>query len=163
MPVRRSIYILLGSNLKKPLKQLDKAKKYIEQSIGKIIRISGIYRTAPWGNPNQPVFYNQVIKLYSSMNGLHILHAIKKIEYNMGRIRTVKWGPRIIDIDILFIGYQEIKLKQLEVPHPRIKERMFVLAPLDELIPGFKHPAFGQSIHQLMKMCSDHLFVKKID
>ncbi|MEP7322904.1 MAG: 2-amino-4-hydroxy-6-hydroxymethyldihydropteridine diphosphokinase [Saprospiraceae bacterium] len=162
MPAQRSIYLLLGSNLNRPVKQLEKARQYIELFFGKIEAVSSIYQTAPWGLSNQPAFYNQVIRLYSSIKGIKILQIIQEIERTMGRLPSVKWGPRIIDIDILYIGYQNIKTKRLVVPHPRIHLRRFVLAPLDELIPSFRHPKAGKTIHQLFTTCPDPLIVKKI-
>lgn len=142
--------------------QLEKAKKLIESRIGKIINSSSIYKTAPWGKEGQPFFYNQAIKLYSSLSGINLLTIIKEIEYAMGRQLIEKWGPRIIDIDILFIGYQRIKTKALEIPHPRIRERKFVLAPLNELIPHFRHPVSHTTIHTLFQLCTDPLAVQKL-
>ncbi|MEO5581184.1 MAG: 2-amino-4-hydroxy-6-hydroxymethyldihydropteridine diphosphokinase [Saprospiraceae bacterium] len=162
MPVQRSIYLLLGSNLNRPIRQLEKARGFIEEYIGKIKATSSIYRTSPWGLSRQPVFYNQVIRLYSAIKGIKILQLLQEVEKRMGRIPSVKWGPRIIDIDILYIGYQSIKMKKLVVPHPRIHERRFVLAPLNDLIPAFRHPKTGKTIHQLFVNCTDPLFVKKI-
>lgn len=162
MPAQRSIYILLGSNLNRPIRQLEKARQYIEQFLGKIKATSSIYQTSPWGLTNQPMFYNQVIRLYSAIKGIKILQIVKEIEKIMGRLPSIKWGPRIIDIDILYIGYQNIKTKKLVVPHPRIHERRFALAPLNELIPSFRHPKAGKTIHQLFTNCPDPLIVKKI-
>ena len=162
MSSRRSVYILLGSNLNRPRLQLEKAKSNIEACIGKVIKTSSIYKTAPWGYSDQPAFYNQVIKLYSSKSGIKILKLIKEIEQIMGRVLQMKWGPRIIDIDILFIGYQRIKNKDLIVPHPRIAERLFVLAPLNEIIPHFIHPVSKNTVHTLFNQCNDHLNVRKV-
>jgi 2-amino-4-hydroxy-6-hydroxymethyldihydropteridine diphosphokinase len=162
MPTQRSIYLLLGSNLNRPKIQLTKARQCIEQYIGKIKSTSSIYQTSPWGMTNQPVFYNQVVKLYSAIQGIKILEMIQEIEKMMGRIPSVQWGPRIIDIDILYIGYQSINIKKLTVPHPRIRDRRFVLAPLNELIPSFRHPRNGKTIHQLYLHCTDPLLVKKV-
>jgi 2-amino-4-hydroxy-6-hydroxymethyldihydropteridine diphosphokinase len=152
----------LGSNLKRPKEQLEKAKQLIESRIGKIVLASSIYKTAPWGKKDQPWFYNQVVKLYSSLSGANLLRNFQEIEFTMGRRLTEKWGPRIIDIDILFIGYQRIKTNTLEIPHPRIIERKFVLAPLNELIPRFRHPIFNTTIHTLFQLCTDPLAVQRV-
>lgn len=154
-------YLLLGSNMGNSKQQLKDAIKHIKKDIGKVVRQSGLYVTAAWGNTSQPDFLNQVIVVETKLPAAKLMHTILSIEKKMGRIRTVKNAPRIIDIDILFFDKEIIKEKNLIVPHPEIQNRRFVLVPLNELSPGLKHPVFGTTIHQLLLHCPDTLNVKK--
>jgi len=155
------IYLLLGSNMGNSQKQLSAAIKNITRKIGKVTRKSKLYATAAWGNTHQPDFLNQVIIVETKLTGLQTIEVILDIEKKMGRLRTTKNAPRIIDIDILFFNKGIIAEKTLDVPHPQIEKRRFVLIPLNELSPGFKHPVSGKTIHQLLNDCTDTLDVKK--
>lgn len=155
------IYLLLGSNMGNSLEQLQIAIKNINRQIGKTIRKSGIYQTAAWGNTKQPDFLNQVIIVETGLTAAETMQAILLIEKNMGRIRTVKNAPRVIDIDILFFNKEIIDQKELIVPHPEIPNRRFVLIPLNELSPNLKHPVLLKNNHQLLNACKDELNVKK--
>ncbi|MFT3981390.1 MAG: 2-amino-4-hydroxy-6-hydroxymethyldihydropteridine diphosphokinase [Ferruginibacter sp.] len=157
-----TIYLLLGSNMDQPGKQLQSAIQFIRQRIGRIRRQSSLYQTAAWGKTNQPDFLNQVIIVESNLDAVSSLQQILAIEQEMGRIRTEKNAPRIIDIDILFFNKDIIDLPELSVPHPAIAQRRFVLTPLNELSPNFIHPVLRQTNHQLLKICPDKLNVKKI-
>jgi 2-amino-4-hydroxy-6-hydroxymethyldihydropteridine diphosphokinase len=154
-------YLLLGSNIGNSKKQLSKAIALIEKKIGTIARQSGIYQTAAWGNTNQPDFLNQVIIVQTTLNAVQTMQNILGIEKKMGRVRTVKNAPRIIDIDILFFNKEMISEKELIVPHPRLQNRRFALTPLNELSPNFKHPVIKKTIHRLFIHCPDKLNVKK--
>jgi 2-amino-4-hydroxy-6-hydroxymethyldihydropteridine diphosphokinase len=154
-------YLLLGSNMGNSQKQLSKATGLIEKQIGSVVRRSGLYQTAAWGNTNQPDFMNQVIIVQTKLTALETMQTILHIEKKMGRLRTVKNAPRIIDIDILFFNKEVIELKELTVPHPQLQNRRFVLVPLNELSPNFKHPALHKTIHRLFIHCPDKLNVKK--
>jgi 2-amino-4-hydroxy-6-hydroxymethyldihydropteridine diphosphokinase len=155
------IYLLLGSNMGDNQKQLSAAITNVTRKIGKVIRKSKLYTTAAWGNSNQPDFLNQVIIVETKLTGLQTMEVILEIEKKMGRVRTTKNAPRIIDIDILFFNKDIIAKKNLDVPHPQIEKRRFVLVPLNELSPAFKHPVSGKTIHQLLNGCTDNLDVKK--
>lgn len=156
-----TIYLLLGSNQQNPQKQLSIAQKYITKKIGAIRRSSGIYQTAAWGNTQQPDFLNQVVIAETNLQAAALLQTIFKIEALMGRVRTKKNAPRIIDIDILFYNKAIIHSQILDIPHPRIPERNFVLVPLNELSPNFKHPVIQKTIHQILINSTDTLTVKK--
>ena len=156
-----SAYLLLGSNMGNSHEKLLTAIKNIEDNIGTVKRRSGIYRTAAWGNTNQPDFLNQVIIVETAFTAIEVLQQILAIEKKMGRIRTIKNAPRIIDIDILFFNNEIISAKHLTIPHPEIHNRRFVLVPLNELSPNLKHPVLNKSIHRLLDECSDPLDVKK--
>ena len=154
-------YLLLGSNMGDSHQQLQTAIKKIEDNIGTLVRHSGLYATAAWGNTHQPDFLNQVILVETTLSAAETLQQILTIEYKMGRVRTLKNAPRIIDIDILFFNKEIINEMNLAVPHPEIQNRRFVLVPLNEIAPNLKHPLLSKSIHQLLINCPDHLEVKK--
>ncbi|MEO6229411.1 MAG: 2-amino-4-hydroxy-6-hydroxymethyldihydropteridine diphosphokinase [Ferruginibacter sp.] len=155
-------YLLLGSNMGDSGRQLKSAIKLIEQKIGQVTHKSGLYQTAAWGNTDQPDFLNQVIIVATKLQATELLKQILLIEEEMGRVRTIKNAPRIIDIDILFFNKDIISKKNLTIPHPEIANRKFVLIPLNELSPNFKHPILNKSIHQLLLACTDELNVKKV-
>ncbi len=119
------LYLLLGSNLGNTKTQLVKAIRQIEKQIGKAIRQSGLYSTAAWGNTKQPDFLNQVIIVQTNLSAPQTMQTILNIEKKMGRIRTVKNAPRVIDIDILFFNKEIIEQEHLSIPHPQIKNRRF--------------------------------------
>lgn len=156
-------YILLGTNLGDRIQNLEQARHEISRTIGAVVTRSAIYKTAPWGNTAQPDFYNQIITLRSSLSPYHALDQLHLIEENMGRNRHEKWGPRIIDIDILFWGDVIVSDDNLTLPHPRITERKFVLIPLLELKADLIHPLSGLTVRQHLKLCTDTLSVEKLE
>ena len=156
-----TVYFLLGSNIGNSEEQLYLAMAAIENEIGKVIHTSSIYQTAAWGKKDQPDFLNQVIIVETNLSAEKNLSVIFAIEEKMGRVRTEKNAPRIIDIDILFFNEDIINQKNLVVPHPQIQNRRFVLVPLNELSPDYIHPLFNKTIHQLLKECHDELNVRK--
>ena len=155
-------YLLLGSNLDNPKDNLRKAQKFISEKLGPIARNSSLYQTGAWGNTEQPDFINQVLVVNTNHTALECIDIILGIEHSMGRVRTEKNAPRLIDIDILYFNKEIIDLPHLVVPHPAIQLRKFVLIPLNELSPLFVHPVFQLTNHQLLKKCEDPLNVKKI-
>jgi len=154
-------YLLLGSNMGNSKKQLKSAVALIKKKIGRVTRCSGLYSTAAWGNTNQPDFLNRVIVVETRLTAIQVMKVILDTEKKMGRVRTVKNAPRIIDIDILFFNKEIIDEKGLQVPHPQIQNRRFVLTPLNELSPNLKHPVLKKNIHHLFIHCPDMLNVKK--
>lgn len=156
-----TLYLLLGSNIGNSKLHLQQAQRYIQKQIGITIRQSGIYQTAAWGNTNQADFLNQVIIVKTSLNADAVMETILSIEKKMGRVRTQKNAPRIIDIDILFFNKEIKQETHLTIPHPQLQNRRFVLVPLKELSPNLKHPVLKNTIHQLWMQCKDNLDVKK--
>ena len=154
-------YLLLGSNMGNSQLQLTRAINNISKQIGIVIRQSKLYITSAWGNTNQPDFLNQVIVVETKLSSIQTMQTILTIEKQMGRLRTVKNAPRLIDIDILYFNKEVVDSKLLRLPHPEIQNRRFVLIPLNELSPNFLHPLSGKSNHQLLKDCNDELNVKK--
>jgi len=154
--------LLLGSNMGKSIEILSTAIEQIEEKIGSVLLGSDLYATAAWGNTSQPDFLNQVIEVATPLDAAETLEIILSIEKNMGRIRTIKNAPRIIDIDILFFNNEIINRSNLIVPHPEIQNRRFVLTPLNEIAPQMIHPVLNKTIEQLLSICPDQLAVKKI-
>jgi len=156
------IYLLLGSNMGDKQQLLSTAIDKI--SISNTIKIrSSIYETAPWGNTDQPSFYNQVVQITTSLKPEHLLAHLLNIEEEMGRIREVKWGQRIIDIDILYYNNLVINADQLTIPHPEIANRRFTLVPLVEIAEKFEHPILKKYQEELLDACEDELLVKRIN
>jgi 2-amino-4-hydroxy-6-hydroxymethyldihydropteridine diphosphokinase len=154
------VYLSLGSNEGDRVLWLTKAINEISRSAGDIINKSSIYETAAWGKNDQPDFLNMVLEISTQLDAHDLLNVILAIETSLGRHRDEKWGPRIIDIDILFYGHYIIYSPQLTIPHPYLQDRMFVLVPLAELNPAFEHPIFLKSIAEMLKECEDTLEVR---
>jgi 2-amino-4-hydroxy-6-hydroxymethyldihydropteridine diphosphokinase len=155
-------YLLTGGNEGDRYLNMQQARANIEHICGELIQVSSLYETAPWGNPDQPDFLNQVLLIGTKLNPRDLLKAIFSIEEKGGRIRSVKNGPRTIDIDILFYNDLVLVERGLVIPHPRIAERRFVLEPLNEISPEFVHPVLQKTVHNLLLECKDELAVKKI-
>ena len=132
-------WIGLGSNLGNPVAQLHEALLQLEHAAGiELRKISGIYRSAPWGNPDQDDFLNAVVMVETEIQASELLDVLLQIEQQMGRDRTVgRWGPRCIDLDLLTYDDLVMKSPGLEIPHPRMHLRAFVLRPVLELDPDF--------------------------
>lgn len=154
--------LLLGSNLDNPLEQLSKAIMLIEELVDTCTP-SSIYKTAAWGNTEQNDFYNQGLLIETDIEPNDLMKKLIEIEVKMGRTRLNKWEPRIIDIDIIAIEDNIIKTDNLEVPHPHMQNRMFVLIPMNELAPNWIHPVLGKNMSTLISECEDDLSVTKLD
>lgn len=156
------IFLLLGTNLGDRLENLRITRSEIEAHVGKILDASTTYHTAAWGKMDQPDFYNQVIRINSSLSPEEILEKILSIEQRLGRKRLEKWGARLIDIDILFIGNTQINTPSLKVPHPEIVNRKFTLVPMAEIASDFVHPLLKRKISELLEECPDKLPVERV-
>ena len=150
-----TVYIMLGSNVGRRKAMIAKARFLISNHCGDIVKLSSIYETEPWGEKNQNKFINQVIELRTHLGCRELLENCKRIEEHLGKSKITKYGPRNIDIDILFYGLQTFQEEDLQIPHPRLHERNFVLDPLDEIASEYIHPIFNVSIHQLKLNSSD--------
>lgn len=142
-------YLSLGSNLGDRLSHLEEALQRLELEPIHILRRSGIYETEPQDIPDQPWFLNLVVEVETALFPRQLLARLQAIEAAMGRRRPVKKGPRVIDVDILLFGRVSMDTPELTIPHARMHERRFVLQPLAELIPGFRHPLLGKSVREL--------------
>ena len=130
------VLIGLGGNLGDPLTAMREALRKIDDHKDcAILMVSSVWRTPPWGVTDQPDFLNACAKVSTSLSPRSFLEFCLKIEHDLKRVRDVRWGPRSIDIDILFFGDQVLQERGLAIPHPRIAERAFVLVPLAEIAP----------------------------
>jgi len=141
-----SVFLGLGSNLGDRLNNLEEAAKRINARCGQILKRSSVYETDPVDFLDQPAFLNQVLEIETSLTPTDLMTECLSIERDLGRIRDVPKGPRIIDIDLLLYGQREIEISdpiQLTLPHPRMHLRRFVLEPLAEIAPDLRIPHIG--------------------
>ena len=153
----RKIYLSLGSNLNDRERNLLLAIKKINERCGTVVEVSSLYQTGPWGMQNQPEFLNQVIEIESGYNPHELLQKLLVIEKEMGRKPAPRWGPRVIDIDILFFDQAIISDDDLVVPHVGIPHRRFALLPLSEIAPHYVHPLLNKTIERMLEDCADPL------
>jgi 2-amino-4-hydroxy-6-hydroxymethyldihydropteridine diphosphokinase len=156
------IILHIGSNKGNRKKHLETTRTLIENHLNPINKKSIIFETEAWGVEAQADFLNQVLIVNSYLKPLQLLKRLQKIEAIIGKEKEFHWGPRNIDIDILFIGNMIINEKRLKIPHPLIEQRKFVLAPLAEISPDKIHPISKKSVAQLLIECEDNLKVKQL-
>lgn len=146
-------FIGLGSNLDDPRLQLDRALVALSQTPGIELReVSSCYRTAPWGETAQPDFLNAVAQIDTTLTAPMLLAHLVGIEAGAGRTRAQRWGPRTLDLDLLLYGNVACDTAQLQLPHPRMHERAFVLAPLAELAPDLVLGPHGRVAELLARL-----------
>ena len=148
------VYLGLGSNKGERLTYLKRAIDELHK-VGKVITISPVYETEPWGKIGQPPFLNAVIRMETELAPLLLLREIKVIEQRIGRQPSQRWGPREIDIDILFYDELVLDTHELKVPHPYLHVRPFVLIPLADIAPDLVHPVLKKTVYELVKELSD--------
>lgn len=156
-------YLLIGGNTGDRLKNMEEAVEWIEKRAGMVKTLSSLYETAAWGKTDQPNFFNQALEIDTPLEAPELLTCLLQIELDMGRIREEKYGPRIIDIDILFFNAEIHHLPQLSIPHPEVQNRRFALLPMVEIAPHFIHPLLQQSMEMLLANCSDPLQARKLE
>ena len=156
-----TVYIALGSNLGEREENLRTALLHFPDVGIRIKRVSSVYETEPVDFLEQDWFLNAVLEAQTELDGLDLLRALRLIESQMGSRKAFPKGPRLMDLDILLYGSETIDTPELQVPHPRMLERKFVLVPLAEIAPTLRHPAWKSGVTQLLATTRDHSTVKK--
>jgi 2-amino-4-hydroxy-6-hydroxymethyldihydropteridine diphosphokinase len=147
--MKHTVYIALGTNLGDRLTILHTAISSLLPEIN-VLAESHVYETPPWGYEDQPTFLNMVIKAETNLEPEPLLTYLKQLEVELGREQNFRWGPRLIDLDILFYDDLVINTPPLIIPHPRLYERAFVLVPLVDVAPELIHPVLQRSVSQLL-------------
>jgi 2-amino-4-hydroxy-6-hydroxymethyldihydropteridine diphosphokinase len=156
-----TVYIALGTNVGERDANLLQALRLLPESGVHIRRVSSIYETEPVDYLDQEWFLNAVLEGQTELDALDLLSALRVIEARMGSKKAFAKGPRKIDLDILLYGNDTIDTPELQVPHPRMLERKFVLIPLAEIAPSLRHPSWKAGVARLLAASSDHSAVKK--
>ena len=143
------VIIAIGTNLGDKKENIKKAIEKIQENKIKVVKVSSIYETAPYGYTNQPAFLNCVLLGETALSPEELLKTLLTIEKEMGRVRKIHWGPRIIDLDIIFYDDLVINKPFLKIPHPDMQNREFVLKPIAEIAPCFVHPVFCKTVKTL--------------
>ena len=161
MSTMNKAYLLTGGNLGNRKETLETARVHIGHQCGNISNASSFYETVAWGKNDQPSFLNQALEIQTEWTPRQLLKKILNIEKQIGRIRNEKYGPRIIDIDILLFNDEIYNYPLLKIPHPELQNRRFVLVPLAEIASEIIHPVFKKTISELLALCPDKLEVSK--
>ena len=143
------VYIGIGSNLGDREGNCKQALRLLQANGILIKKQSQMYETEPWGVKDQPKFLNMAVEVETDKKPEELLRVLKEIEKEIGRKETVKWGPRVIDLDIIFYDDLILKTETLEIPHPLLHERDFVLKPLCEIAPDKKYPVTGKTVKEM--------------
>lgn len=156
------VYLIIGGNLGNRALNLALCKKEISEEIGLVLTQSSIYETAAWGKTDENNYLNRVLFLETILDAETVMKNSLQIEKKFLRVRHKKWEARIMDIDILFFNNEIIKTKKLQIPHPRVAERKFVLTPMVEIAPNLVHPLLNKTMTQMLAECEDTLEVSKV-
>jgi 2-amino-4-hydroxy-6-hydroxymethyldihydropteridine diphosphokinase len=148
--MKHSVYLALGSNLGDRAGNLRAAVDALAPQVI-VSAESKIYETPPWGYEDQPAFLNMAVKAETDLEPASLLKHLKELEVHLGRAQSFRWGPRLIDIDILFDDDRVVDTPSIVIPHPRLHERAFVLIPLADIAPDFVHPVLKKTIRELLR------------
>ena len=157
MPESNKAYLLLGSNIEPRFDFMKEALELIGETVGRVVRISSVYESEPWGFQSKVHFLNCVVLVESRLMAEEILRQILNIEKRLGRVRRkgVGYASRKIDIDMLYFNEDVIDMPDLQVPHPRLHERRFTLMPLVEIVPELVHPKLRKTNRELLEQLDD--------
>lgn len=151
-----NVYLTIGGNIEDRIQYLNSTKGLINKHLGEIQQTSSIYETPPWGFEAENDFLNQALIIKSKLDAKSLIEKIMRIEEKLGRVRSGDhYTSRTVDIDIIFYGNSTINSKHLQIPHPKMHLRNFVLLPLNEIAPKFTHPLYNKTIESLTKECQD--------
>jgi 2-amino-4-hydroxy-6-hydroxymethyldihydropteridine diphosphokinase len=151
----KTVYLSLGSNIGDRARHLEEAIERLPAAGVNVLRVSPLYETEPVDYTAQAWFLNLVVEAETILFPMQLLSRTARIERELGRIRSLAKGPRTIDIDILLYGRAVVKTARLEIPHPRMAERRFVLAPLNDLAPNLRHPVTHRSVREMLDAAPD--------
>ena len=156
-------YIGIGSNIGNKVRQCERAiSEILKIDRHTLLAKSSLFKTQPIGYTSQDWFVNGVIKIETDLEAPELLRTLKTIEFQLGRMKTFRWGPRTIDLDILFFDDIEIHTKELRIPHPLIQDRQFFLIPLAEIDRNLLHPALGKTVQELLNNFKEDQGVEKL-
>jgi len=157
------VYIGIGSNQGNPISNCQRAITLLGEREGiELLEKSSLYKSEPIGYTNQPWFINGVLKIRTTLEPIELWEVLQEIEGSLGREKGPRWGPRPIDLDILFYGQLIFRGQGLIIPHPRIAERKFVLLPLAEIAPEFVHPVLKKNIRELLGEVKERQIVERL-
>ena len=146
----KTVYLSIGSNVGDREAHLARALGRLAENDLRVLRASGVYETEPRDVPDQAWFLNQVVEAETELFPIQLLGRLQKIERALGRLPGLPKGPRAIDLDILLYGDAIVSVPDLDIPHPRMGDRRFVLEPLAELAPDLRHPRTGQTVREML-------------
>lgn len=151
----KTAFIGCGSNLGEREVQLRRAQEWVNAEVGKVVSTSRLYQTSPWGNIDQPDYLNQVWQITTVLDPFRLMQYLLELEQRANRKRIQRWGARTLDLDLLFYEDYIIRTEVLQLPHPRLHERNFVLIPMEEIAADWMHPVLKKTIAELRRISMD--------